>query len=53
MRSSKEINEKLCDTSKKADDLFNPKASARKKHDYFYAAGYRDALRWVLTHGRS
>jgi len=49
MRSPKVVEKRHAEVDAKAEKLFNPRASARKKHDWFYAAGYRDALAWVLS----
>lgn len=53
MRSSKQIRERHAKAVEEADKRMDPKASAKKKMDWMYAAGYRDALKWVLSRGRS
>ena len=53
MRSSKAIRERHRKAELEAARRQDPKTSAKKKMDWMYAAGYRDALKWVLSHGRS
>lgn len=53
MRSKKAILNQMKEAKARAEKLCDPKASPKKKMDWMYAAGYRDALRWVLSHGRS
>lgn len=53
MRSSKVIGKKLQEAEAKSESLTDKDAPPRKKMDWMYTAGYRDALRWVLNHGRS
>ena len=53
MRSKKAIINRLQEVKVRVAKLQDPKGSPKKKMDWMYAAGYRDALKWVMSHGRS